>query len=292
MAGNGRGSFHAGSIAAMPKMTCPKCGYQQENALECARCGIVFARYRPEGRDLQRPTGAQHVPPECNPFPGVFRILFRVFRWLVPAFAISALILVLRPSPPPRINLAPEVVEQSEVKLHEFEASVQTGGTRLLELNQSEVNAWLNANLAIKRPQAGASRTGPEPGVDQPAPAEETEIKNPEPGTTAPPAGPQASLTDVRVELLNDSLRLYTAYDFHGKSLSLELEGRLITRDGYLRLDPTGGKLGSLPLPASVLETAIRQIFDAPENREKFRLPARIEEIKVENGSLVVIPRK
>lgn len=286
MAENTRGLLEAGT---MPSMTCPKCGFEQEAGAECARCGIIFARYRPEGRDSQRVSDPQRVPAVTPRSSGMLRIFLRVFRWVVPAIAVTALILALRTSPPPRIPLAPAVVGQSEAKVHEFQTSVQTGKTERLELTQSEVNAWLDAHLAIKHPEAGASPAAPLPVVDQPASGGETKIKAPEPA--AADDKPSASLRDVKVELLSDSVRVYAAFDLHGKSLSLELEGRLITKDGYLRLEPTGGKLGSLPLPASVLETAMRQVFDAPQNREKFHLPANIDEMKVERGNLVVVPR-
>jgi len=77
-------------------------------------------------------------------------------------------------------------------------------------------------------------------------------------------------------------------FDFHGKDLSLQLEGKLVMQGGYLRLIPTGGKLGSLPLPQATLESAAQRLFDAPENREKFRLPPHIRDIRVERGELIV----
>jgi hypothetical protein len=263
----------------MAVMKCPKCGFEQEAASECRRCGIVFARYRPEGRTPREPADAFSVPAGDKPAPSLFRRLFRLFRWLVFAAAVTVLVLILRPSPPPRITVAPEAATESEAKVREFQAAMQAGRPEPLELDQSELNAWLNSNLAIRHP--GSS--------DQPGSAEEPATKTVEPAPT--PAEVQATMRDVKIELLEDSLRVYAAFDFHGKALSLELEGRLVTRDGYLRLEPTGGKLGSFPLPASVLESAMKKVFEAPENREKFHLPSRIGEMKVEKGSLVVVPR-
>jgi hypothetical protein len=57
---------------------------------------------------------------------------------------------------------------------------------------------------------------------------------------------------------------------------------------GYLRFEPTSGKLGSLPLPQSTLESSVMRLFDAPENREKMRVPLEIRDIRIENGEVVV----
>jgi hypothetical protein len=275
----------------MASRICPKCGFEQEATVECGRCGIVFERYRPEGRVSRKAVDDQTVSTGDKPAPGLYRRIFRLFRWLVLATAVVVLILILRPSPPPGITLAPEAIEQSEAKVHEFQAAVRAGRAQPLELDQSELNAWLNSNLALKHSETELPPAASEPRNDQPIPAGEPEARAaaPEPEPTA--AELKAIMRDVKIELLEHSLRVYAAFDFHGKTLSLEIEGRLITRDGYLRLEPTGGKLGSLPLPSSVLESAMRQVFEAPENREKFHLPPHIGEMKVDKGNLVVTPR-
>jgi hypothetical protein len=87
-------------------------------------------------------------------------------------------------------------------------------------------------------------------------------------------------------------LRIYAVFDFHGVDLSLELEGPLVVRDGYIKLEPTGGKLGSLPLMAGTLQSVTDRLFDSPENKEKFRLPPQIQDIRVEHGQLVVLSRE
>jgi hypothetical protein len=275
----------------MANVVCPKCGFEQEASVECGRCGIVFDRYRPAGHVPQGAVDDRTSSTGDRPAPGLFRRIFRLFRWLAPAAAVLVLLLILRPSPPPRITLAPEAIEQSEAKVHEFRAAAQAGRPQPLELDQAELNAWLNSNLAIKHSGTEVAPASAEPQNDRSAPPGEPETKAPVPKTEPTSAELRASMRDVRIELMENSLRVYAAFDFHGKTLSLEIEGRLTTRDGYLRLEPTGGKLGSLPLPSGVLESAMRQLFDAPENREKFHLPPHIGEMKVEKGNLVVTPR-
>jgi hypothetical protein len=275
----------------MAIMKCPKCGFEQEAVSECGRCGIVFERYRPEGRISAKVADVPKVPTGEKPAPGPFRRLFRLFRWLAFAAAVVALLLILRPSPPPRITVSPEAIEESKMKVSEFQTAMQAGRPQPLELDQSQLNAWLDSNLAIKHPDTEAATAASGPHNDQAESPGEPVTRTAAPESEPTAAEVQASMRDVKIELLDDSLRVYAAFDFHGKALTLELEGRLVTKDGYLRLEPTGGKLGSFPLPATVLESAMHRIFDAPENREKFRLPSRIGEMKIERGNLVVVPR-
>jgi hypothetical protein len=79
-------------------------------------------------------------------------------------------------------------------------------------------------------------------------------------------------------------------FDIHGKDLTLVLEGRLGAQNGYLRFMPTGGKLGSLPIPQSTLEGAVARMLESPENRDKLRLPDGVGDVRIENGELVVAP--
>jgi len=92
---------------------------------------------------------------------------------------------------------------------------------------------------------------------------------------------------DVKVELVEDRVRAYVAFDFHGKELTLQSEGRLASTNGYLRFEPISGQVGSLPIPQSALETAVQRMMDSPENREKLRLPPEITDLRIENGELL-----
>jgi hypothetical protein len=89
----------------------------------------------------------------------------------------------------------------------------------------------------------------------------------------------------------DDHLQAYVVFNLHGVDLSLDLEGQLRAENGYFRFEPTGGKLGSLPIPQSTLETAVKRLLDSPENKEKLRLPDNVRDIRVENGELVVTYR-
>ena len=259
-------------------MICPKCGYQSAEGAECPRCGIVFSRYRSEGKGTESSKTLDSVanPPRSIPL----RRFYRVFRWIVLAGLILVVTLLLRTSPPPQIEASQESARRAEMKIAEFRTSMGRGVPQVLAMNEDELNGWIQSNLAIQKS-----------GSENPAPSDAT-AATPDPDTLADDTTleqVQSSVRDVKIELLEDAVCVYAQFELHGMDLSLELEGRPIVRNGYLRLEPIRGKLGSLPLMAGTLRSATDRLFDSPQNREKFRLPPEIEDVRVEQGQLVVV---
>ena len=101
----------------------------------------------------------------------------------------------------------------------------------------------------------------------------------------------QSVLKDVRMTLMGNQLRAYALFDLYGKEISLQLDGTIETQGGYIRLIPTAGKLGSLPIPSSTLDYIVHQLSDSPRNRSKFQLPPQIESVRIENNTLVIATR-
>jgi len=267
-------------------MNCPKCGYQQNDGPECFRCGLVFSRFRPEPH-LEKLEEREQSP--LRAAGGYFLRLYRVFRWISLAVLILAIILILRTSKAPTIAIPPDAVHLAEDKIQRFESAARRGAENRLELDQPELNGWLNANLALRK-DGGSGPVTPQ-----------TQGSLIELAKTA--AGgralddvslqqAQSSIRDIKVELSDDTLHLYAIFDLHGMDMSMELEGRLTAQDGYLRLEPTGGKLGSLPLMAGTLQAVADRLFTSPENKEKFKLPPFIQDVRIESGNLIVISRQ
>jgi len=205
--------------------------------------------------------------------PGPIRRFYRVFRWVVLAVMVVVILLVLKKSPPPVVQSDPAAKQRLQAKLEALDKARSAGEPHALKMEEAELNSWLGSNLALA-PMAAETATAP---TSPPAPTTEPTIEE-----------VRSTVRDVKLDLLEDSLRAYVLFNFHGQDLSLLLEGRLRVEAGYLRFDPTGGKLGSLPLPQATLDSAVRRLFDSPENRHKFHLPAEIKDIGVRNGELVV----
>ena len=97
----------------------------------------------------------------------------------------------------------------------------------------------------------------------------------------------RSNVKDVRVQMEGDLVKAYVVFDLHGKDMTLELAGKLGASDGYLKFEPVSGKIGSLPIPQSALESAVRQLMQSPENREKLKLPSDVSDLHIEDGQLV-----
>lgn len=253
-------------------VTCPKCGFQQGDGSRCERCGFMLARYEPlPPGPLSAPTSpAGATPPEDEPRPGAFRRFYRIFRWVALAAGLIALFLLLHPAPPPPVRTDPHAAERVQEKTEQAERAVEEGRSHVLQFNEAELNVWMQSNLDLAaRPPGGGSGT--------PGPASEPTLEQ-----------VRSSMRDVKVNLMGDQVRAYVLFTPYGKDISLQLEGRLFVADGRLRLEPTSGMLGSMPIPKVTLDRAVSRLFDSAENRDKFLLPQEIKDIRVVNGELIV----
>jgi hypothetical protein len=273
--------------APMASMICPKCGFQQEKEPECRRCGIIVARYRPDAMPYSQGAYQPAIQAKAPPPSGIIRKCYLVFRWAVPAVLLLAVGLALHATPPPDVETSTRDTENANAKVRQFEESARGGLADTLVMDQSELNGWLGVNLAIRRENseqkvlptktlAGAIDLAKKVTA---AKAGELPIRE----------GAHSSVRDVRIELHDDSLLAYAEFEALGMKLSLVLEGKLVVREGYLRLEPTRGKLGSLPLVAGTLHGATARIFESAENKERFHLPSYIHDIRIESGQLVVL---
>lgn len=261
---------------------CPKCGFEQPEGEECRACGIIFAKYRPYPPSPE-PDSSEVLFDEHSPQKG-WRYYFRVFRLLSVACAILGLLLIVWPTSPPRIQIDPASAARASHKVREFTAAAQNGKAGNLEMNEAELNAWLGTILDLPSSRAMETRN-PESSHQNIGLAG---YDNPSPETLPSREEVQSNVSDVRVTLNGDRVRTHVTFSLYGAPITFQLEGRLRALNGYLRLEPTAGRLGSFPIPAFTLGNAVDRLFTSQENREKFRLPAGIEDIRVVDSQLKV----
>ena len=262
-----------------PVAACPKCGFPQGEDAWCPRCGFrrgrqdAFVAVRPETVPAP-PTVTSAQAPESSPpaarRPGLFRRVFRVVRWMGLAVALVLVTLLLWPAKPPEVRTDPKAAERVQAKIEQAAQTAVEGQAPVLQMDEAELNAWMQSNLALQTPP-------PSEVPSAPAPSGEPTLQE-----------VQSSLRDVKINLAGEELRAYVLFNLYGKDLTLQLEGRLVVTEGRLHLRPTRGMLGSLPIPQMTLDRAVSRLFDSPENRETFQLPPEIKDIRVVNGELIV----
>ena len=218
-----------------------------------------------------------NLPPLTTP-PGeqkvsILRWVFRLVRWSTYLATLLTILLLLHKSAPPPVMSTPQAAASAEQKVAQVEQSVSQGQPATLRLDQTELNSYLANHLEL--PQQSATPTAP--GAEE------------HPG--APTAGDieqaRSSVKDVKIQMEGDQVHAYVVFDMHGKDMTLDLVGKLGAADGYLKFIPVSGRIGALPIPQSALESAVRQLMESPENREKLKLPGDVSDLHIENGELV-----
>lgn len=217
------------------------------------------------------PPVLEPLPPFEEPKVSVFRLVFRILRWSTYVATLITLILLLHKTPPPAVASTPEAAASAEEKVSQVQQSVLQGQPATLRLDETELNSYLANHLDLS---ASALPSG---GPGTPTDADVEQVRS--------------SVRDVKVQMEGDQVHAYLLFLLHGKEMSLDLVGKLGAADGYLKFEPVSGHIGSLPIPQSALESAVKQLMESPVNREKLRLPSDVTDLRIENGELVTTYR-
>ncbi|MBZ5696460.1 MAG: hypothetical protein LAN36_14010 [Acidobacteriia bacterium] len=218
-----------------------------------------------------------------NPSP--LKTIYRILTWSSLAGLVLVLALILRKSPSPDMPYDPSAAARVEQKFAAADQAKAAGQPAQVQLDRTELNSYLQQNLELAGSAAAAAASAPAaaPGNSAASPVGALS------GADQPSLEEvQSSVKDVKVDMDGDLVKAYVVFNFHGQDLPLELDGHLASQGGYLKFEPVAGKLGSMPLPQSMLDLAVQKMMASPENREKLKLPADISDIQVQNGQAVV----
>jgi hypothetical protein len=222
-----------------------------------------------------------------------FKTLYKILYWSSLVLLIIVIVLVLRTSPAPRVPFDPSAAARAEKKFQAADEAKAAGQPGQVALDRTELNSYLAQNLQLA-PQSSGAGAAPV-AADGGAAAASTNGNGANDPAASLAGGEQptldqvqSSVKDVKVDMDGDIVKAYVIFDFHGKDLSLELDGHLTADNGYMKFEPVSGKLGSLPLPQSTLDEAVEKLMASPENREKLRLPPDISDIKIVDGQAVI----
>ena len=281
-------------------IACPNCGYKQPEGPKCVKCSSLFAYYSDQSNqqtDSVPAQGTMYSPPDQfaegdeTGAPAGFiahvRSAYRVFRWVTLIVLVVAILLILHKSAPPQVAFDPQAAARAEAKMEQAQTAVSQGMPYELQLDRTELNSYLSSNLAVAG-NSPAQADPPSPASSDAEPVASPSAQPSAQGSEPTVAEVQSSVRDIKVDLVGDLVKAYVVFNFHGKDLSLELDGRLSSFGGYLQFQPVSGQLGSLPLPQSALNSAVERMMSSPENREKLKLPDGVRSVEVSDGHLII----
>ena len=186
-------------------------------------------------------------------YAGIIGIFLAVVLSVGVMSGIVGLLLIFRHQPLPIVHAS--AISSVQNKIEQAQTSARVGSPRTVQLSEDDVNSMLRARL-----QQAAS---------------------PPPGTVA--------IRDVRVHLIQDRIRAYIVLGYHGSEITVDLEGKLHSRQGLIQFDPIAGKVGALDIPQSVMLGAIQQLEDSPDKRRKLRLNGNLSDLRVESSQVVLV---
>jgi hypothetical protein len=171
----------------------------------------------------------------------------KVVRAIVIILLIVSLVqiwLMLRKPSMPAAEPSPEAAQSFDRKLNELILASEQGTPGEVRLTEAELNSKIQGYLRESPMAAGA-----------------------------------ATLKAATVHMEGDKLQALLTVDFKGVDLYLTLGGNLSFKDHLVKLVPSNVKVGSHPLPASLLAGRLDLSLAVPE---------AVSGIRVENGELVV----
>ncbi len=209
---------------------------------------------------------------------------YQAFSWACLAVIVLLVLLVLHKSPEPNVPYDSAAAARVQQKFAAADQAKAAGQPAKVSIDRTELNSYLQQNLQVQ----GAS------------PANTAATSDGVQSGGAAPADPLAdvgqmtqeqvasAVKDVKVDMDGDLIKAHIIFNLHGQDMSLDLDGHLVNENGYLKFEPVDGKLGSLPLPQSMLDAAVDKLMSSPENRDKMKLPDDINDIQIQNGQAVV----
>ena len=228
------------------------------------------------------------------PDAGIYKKLYQFLKWSSLVALVLTLILVLRKSPAPNIPYDANAAARAEQKFQAADQAKAVGQPSQVQLDRSELNSYLEQNLQLEGQPATNPASPPAAGGNSVQAASSAGASKADPAAALSGSDDatleqvQSTVKDVKVDMDGDLVKAYVIFDYHGKDLSLELDGHLTSDNGYIKFEPVAGKLGSMPLPQSTLQAAVDKMMSSPENREKLKLPADISDIQIQDGQAVV----
>ena len=210
--------------------------------------------------------------------------IYRVFSWISLAGLVVVIILVLKKSPAPDVPYDPNAAARVQQKFAAADQAKAAGQPAQVQIDRTELNSYLAQTLQLE----GSTPPSPATPAEWPPDRLPRRLRQaPEAASTASPAPSAASsgtpdlnsqlsgadqpsieqiqsaVKDVKVDMDGNLVKAYVVFDYHGKDLSLELDGHLGSENGYLKFDPVA-EAPVLPLPQSHSIPPSKKMMESP----------------------------
>lgn len=205
--------------------------------------------------------------------------LQRIISFATLAISILTLVLVLKRPAPVAPAVAPATAaadaQSFQEKVNQLAQPKAPGqGESEVRMSSGEVSAAL-AQAAGLLPATANAPTGTS-GSSAASPAMQF-------------PGAVPNIKDYQVSMDGDTVRGQFLTQIAGKDVYLTLAGHLGSKDGYATFDATEVKVGDLSVPAALVNEVLQKKL--AEQRDQFKLPDNVKDIKVENGELVFVEK-
>lgn len=102
----------------------------------------------------------------------------------------------------------------------------------------------------------------------------------------------QLPVKDQQVVFDGDQVKGQFTTVVAGKDVVVTFGGHLGSKNGYVDFVPTSFQVGSMPIPASLVQEAFeKKVLNDPATRDKLKLPEYVNDVKIENGQLVLVEK-
>lgn len=207
---------------------------------------------------------------------GKLKKAYRVFRWFMLISTLVGLFLLVKA--PPKLSAQPQ---PPAVTIAE---NAKSFDSKLMSLQEAHQRGESGAEVRVSAEEITAA-------VINDAPRQVTPLAAADPNNPNAPTGlspDQVPVSQTQVLFEGDEVKCQFAANVYGKDVLVTMSGRLGSADGYVTFQATNFEIGSMPVPISLVQSALDKKLAQPENREKLKLPDFVKDLKIENGELVL----
>ena len=209
----------------------------------------------------------------------------RIISLVSLALSLITVVLILKKPQPIATRQPPAALaanaQSFQNKLVQLErAKAQGQGEAEIRLNSNEINAALTQALGTMPAASSPGSSQTSVVTTQAAPAAQPQF------APASSSSDQPTVKDYQLSFEGDEIKGLFQVEVAGKTLWVTVAGHLGAKDGYATFEPTQFKVGDMSVPVSLLNDALQKKL--AEQRDQFRLPDYVGDLKVENGELVM----